>query len=54
MVHLNTFAPTANPVTPEVAELGEVIVPAPLTSVQVPVPMAGVLPANVAVAEQTV
>ena len=47
MVHINTFAPAPNPVTPDVADAGLVIVPAPLTNVQVPVPVTGVFPANV-------
>jgi hypothetical protein len=54
IVHINTFAPTPNPVTPEVGEEGVVMVPAPLTSVHVPVPIVAVLPANVAVVPQTV
>ena len=53
-VHLKTFAPTPNPVIPEVAEVGVVIVPEPLTKDQVPPPDAGILPANVAVVAQTV
>ena len=43
------MAPIPNPVTPDVAELGVVTVPVPLTSVQIPVPIVGLLPANVAV-----
>ena len=39
----------ANPVTPEVGEFGEVIVAVPETTLHVPVPTAGVLPANVVV-----
>ena len=54
IVQLNTFAPTPNPVTPEVGELEVVIVPAPETSVQAPVPTDGVLPARVAVVAHTV
>lgn len=46
-VQRNTFAPGSKPVTPEVGELGDVTVPEPLTNVQVPVPVVGVLPANV-------
>ena len=49
VVHVNTFAPTPNPVTPDVGEEGVVIVPVPDVNVQVPVPTAGVLPAKVAV-----
>lgn len=47
IVHINTFAPTPNPVTVLVGDPGVVIVPAPLTSVHVPVPDVGVFPANV-------
>ena len=54
IVHINTFGPTPSPVTPEVSEEGVVIVPAPLTSVHVPVPTTAVFPAKVAVVEQTV
>ena len=52
MLHMNTFAPTPNPVTPDVGEEGVVIVPAPLTNVHVPVPVVGAFPANVAVVPQ--
>ena len=48
IVHINTFAPVANPVTPDVGDEGVVIVPAPLTKVQVPVPTVAVFPAKVA------
>lgn len=54
MVHINTFAPAPNPVTVVVGDPGVVIVPAPLTKVQVPVPTAGVFPASVAVLLQMV
>ena len=54
IVHWNTFAPTPKPVTPLVGELGVVIVPEPLTKVHTPVPVVGVLPANVAVVPHTV
>lgn len=53
IVHSNTFGPTPNPVTPDVGDPGVVIVPVPLTSVQVPVPVVGVFPARVAVVPQT-
>ena len=43
------MAPILNPVTPDVGELGVVTVPVPLISVHVPVPIVGLLPANVAV-----
>ena len=52
MVQRNTFAPTPNPVIPELAALGEVIVPVPETSVHDPVPAVGVFPARVAVVAQ--
>ena len=48
IVHINTFAPTPNPVTPDVGEEGVVMVPAPLTNVHNPVPVVGVFAANVA------
>ena len=54
MVQRNTFAPTANPVIPEFAALGEVIVAVPETNVHDPVPAVGVLPASVAAAAHTV
>lgn len=44
MVHANTLVPTPNPVTPLVGFVGVVMVPAPDTSVQLPLPTAGVLP----------
>ena len=49
VVQVNTFAPTPKAVTPDVGDAGVVIVPVPDVNVQSPVPMAGVLPANVAV-----
>jgi hypothetical protein len=51
--HRKIFAPTPSPVTPDVGLFGDVIDPEPLTSVQVPVPVLGVLPASVAVDEHT-
>ena len=39
--------PAVTPVTPEVAELGVVMVAVPLTTLHVPVPVVGVLPAKV-------
>jgi hypothetical protein len=54
IVHLNVFAPTPNPVTPDVALPGVVIVAVPDTTVHVPVPLVAVLPASVAVEAQTV
>ena len=47
IVHLNVFAPTPNPVTPDVALVGVVIVAVPETTVHVPVPIVAVLPASV-------
>jgi hypothetical protein len=50
IVHCNTAVPgTAKPVTPEVGEPGVVMVAVPETTVHVPVPTTGVLPAKVAV-----
>ena len=54
MVHLNTFAPSPNPVTPLVGEPGVVMVPVPFTSVHVPLPTVGALPPSVAVVAQMV
>jgi hypothetical protein len=48
IVHMNTFAPTPRPVTVDVGDPGVVMVPVPLTSVQVPVPTVGAFPASVA------
>jgi hypothetical protein len=39
--------PAGTPVTPEVAEEDELIVAVPLTRLQAPVPVVGLLPANV-------
>lgn len=46
MVHTKTFGPIPIPVTPEVAELGVVTIPLPAITVQIPVPITGVLPLN--------
>ena len=54
IVQRNTFAPTPNPVTPDAGEFGDVIVPFPEISVQVPVPVDGVFPASVAEDVQSV
>ena len=54
IVQRKVFAPTPSAVIPEVRLVGVVIVPAPLTKVQVPIPTAGLLPARVAVVAQTV
>ena len=49
MVHLKvTLDPTVIPVTVELAEPGVVIVAVPAVTLQVPVPVAGTLPARVA------
>ena len=47
IVQRNTFAPTLNPVTPELGEFGDEIVPVPEISVHVPVPVDGMFPASV-------
>jgi hypothetical protein len=47
IVHLKVFAPVPNPVTFEVALPGLVKVAVPDTTVQVPVPAVGTLPAKV-------
>ena len=50
IVHRRVAVPgTAKPVTPEVGELGVVIVAVPETTLHVPVPTVGVFPAKVAV-----
>ena len=50
IVHLKvTLVPTTIPVTPLVDKVGVVTVAVPLITVQAPVPVVGVLPANVAV-----
>src|SRR6266849_5184659 len=49
IVQRKTFAPKPRAVTPEFGLLGVVIVALPLTSVHVPVPTVGLLPARVAV-----
>ena len=54
VVQRKVFAPTPKAVRPDVADPGDVIVPAPLTKVQLPVPTNGTLPASVAVVAQTV
>ena len=52
-VHRKVLTPAPNPVSPELGEFGEVIEPAPEIKVHVPTPVAGALPAKVAVAAQT-
>ena len=54
IVQTNVFAPTVNPVTPDVGELGVVTLALPAITVHAPVPTEGVFPARVAVVEQTV
>src|SRR5437867_12844731 len=54
IVQTNVFAPVDKPVTPEVGEPGVVTVALPAITVHTPLPTEGVLPARVAVAEQTV
>ena len=54
IVHLNVFAPTPSPVTPDVGDDDVVMAPVPVIKVHVPVPTNGVFPAKVAVVEQTV
>ena len=50
IVHLKVaLVPTTKPVTPLVAEEAVVMVAVPATTLQLPVPAAGVLPAKVAV-----
>lgn len=52
MVHFKVMdVPTGTPVTVEVAEFAEVIVPDPVTIVHVPVPGVAALPARVKVVE---
>ena len=48
------FAPTDNPVTPDAESLGVVTDALPAITVHAPVPTLGLLPAKVAVVEQTV
>lgn len=54
MVHTNVLMPLLIPVMPHVGEEGDVNVPVPTTVVQSPLPMVGVFPFNVEVAEQMV
>jgi hypothetical protein len=54
IVHTKVFAPTLKPVTPDVGLPGVVTEELPAITVHAPLPTVGVLPANVAVVEQTV
>jgi hypothetical protein len=54
MVQRKTVDPAPIAVTPDVGELGVVIVAVPETTDQVPVPTTAVLPAKVAVVAQMV
>ena len=54
IVQTNLFTPKDKPVTPDVGSPGVVTEALPAITVQVPVPTIGVLPASVAVDEQTV
>lgn len=49
IVHMKTFGPTPKAVTPDVGEVGVVIVPEPLTNDHDPVPTLAAFPASVAV-----
>jgi hypothetical protein len=53
IIHSNRLLPTLRLVTPEVGEPGVVTVALPAMTVHVPLPTVGVLPARVAVVEQT-
>jgi len=53
MVHLKVFAPTVKPLTAELKLVGFNTVPKPLTTVQTPLPMTGMLPDKVVFAAQT-
>ena len=52
-VQRRVFAPSPNPVSPDVGLLGLVMVAVPETTVQVPVPVVGEFPDRVAVVPQT-
>ncbi len=47
MVHWKVLVPTLNPVTPDVGDVGAVIVPVPAMSVHNPLPIVGVFPEKV-------
>lgn len=52
IVQRKTFAFNDNPLTDDVAEVGEAMEPVPLTRLQVPVPVAGVFPERMAEGEE--
>ena len=54
MVHWKILAPTLNPVTEDVGELGVVMLPVPETKVQIPLPIEGTFPAKELVEEHIV
>jgi len=54
IVQTKLLAPTDNPVTPEVGELGVVTVALPPMTVHAPVPTTAVFPASVAMVEQAI
>lgn len=54
IVHWKIFNPKPKFVRPVFADVGEVIVPVPEISVQLPVPIAAALPAMIAVEAHTV
>ena len=54
IVQTNVLAPTLRFVTPEPGSVTVVTLPVPVSTVHAPVPTVAVLPANVAVVEQTV
>lgn len=54
IVQRKTLDPTARPVTPELGEEGDAMVPEPLISVQVPAPEVGVFPDRAVLDEQIV
>ena len=47
IVHRKVFTPIVKPVTPEVGEVGVVIVALPEITVHIPVPTSGLFPASV-------
>jgi len=51
IVHCNMFVPNVNPVTVVFALVEDVTTPPPVNTDQVPVPVVGVLAANVALGE---